>query len=672
MIVNAWKRNISVFLLIAMMAVVGIGCGGSSDSTPGPADTRAPDPPTSLLAAAASDTEVNLNWTAATDNVGVTGYDVHRNGAKVNMVTVTGTTYSDTSCTASSTYSYTVTARDAAGNISAPSNSAFATTLAAGTGDLLPPTAPGSLSATATGSTSISLTWNASTDNVGVLGYNVYRSTTQAGAPVKVGTSAVTSYSDTGLTASTPYYYTVKAYDGAYNESLASNQAAATTASAGSTTLRVRVVSEENDSRLEGVTVVLGNSAGAFVSTARTDASGEVIFVNPPADATVTAAVISSNPGNPNWTEYSLKAVYDVNVTAFTIGLFAGSTATPDGTANVTVTDSLSSYEWTILPGWQWGQTGYNNPAAIDVYASDFQSDGRISFLALGFDLNFDPIGYGFALDKTFSKAMNVGIALNQTNFTQLTTTFTNTPPSADIINWIGIGMSRKGGPYVWLMDDSIPMPNPSVYDWLAIPGYGDRFNYEFEVALDANSNLAIDGYIGGLRESASLANQTVDFSTYPSVPTGVSVSGEGTARPTISWTGGDVNADAIFVEMESFDFVNGALHYYTINAPKTRTSIVFPELPASLASCRPTSWDFSANGLADIAVENDVLSGISTYDDYVKAYELWLNGSASITEVKWSGKFLKERSIAPTMPAAVNKPSAAGKAAKKKRGWWK
>jgi chitodextrinase len=96
--------------------------------TPSPADTTAPSAPTSLAGSATSQTQVNLTWTASTDNVGVTGYRVFRNGTQVGTPTVTS--YSDTGLSASTAYTYTVKAVDAAGNLSAVSNSVNVTTLA--------------------------------------------------------------------------------------------------------------------------------------------------------------------------------------------------------------------------------------------------------------------------------------------------------------------------------------------------------------------------------------------------------------------------------------------------------------------------------------------------------------------------------------------------------------
>jgi len=89
--------------------------------------------------------------------------------------------------------------------------------------DTQAPSVPTGVTATAQSSTSILVAWTASTDNVGVTGYKVYRNTAQ------VGTSATTSYTDTGLTASTTYSYTVSAYDGSSNNSAQSSPLATAT-----------------------------------------------------------------------------------------------------------------------------------------------------------------------------------------------------------------------------------------------------------------------------------------------------------------------------------------------------------------------------------------------------------------------------------------------------------
>ena len=356
------------------------GTGGSSPAASAtvtvtnPVDTTAPSVPTGLSGTGFSTTQIDLTWTASTDDTAVTGYKILRNGTQVG--TSATPSYSDTGLTAGTTYAYTVSAYDAAGNESAQSAGvnvatpivhaaaarlrANPTTITSGqsstltwdtyytngctgtnfstggvtngsavvtpdvtttytmvctgtsggtvtvratvtvsgttafvvndrvqttvnlkvratpstsgttlgtalkgsfgvvvggptvadgftwwninydtgadgwsvqdyltkvdsTGDGVPPSVPTGLSATAISSAQINLTWTASTDNVGVTGYKIFRDGTQ------VGTSATTSYNDTGLTAATAYSYTVSAYDAAGNDSTQSTSASATT-----------------------------------------------------------------------------------------------------------------------------------------------------------------------------------------------------------------------------------------------------------------------------------------------------------------------------------------------------------------------------------------------------------------------------------------------------------
>jgi fibronectin type 3 domain-containing protein len=201
-------------------------------TTPPPPDTTPPTAPSVLTATASSATQINLSWTASTDNVAVTGYLVERcQGAGCNTFTQitnqAGTSFNDTGLTASTSYSYRVRATDAAGNLSGYSNTATATTL---TPDTTPPTAPSNLLATAASSTQINLTWTASTDNVGVTGYLVERC--QGAGCInfaQIATPSAAAFNDTGLTVLTSYTYRVRATDAASNLSGYSATATATT-----------------------------------------------------------------------------------------------------------------------------------------------------------------------------------------------------------------------------------------------------------------------------------------------------------------------------------------------------------------------------------------------------------------------------------------------------------
>lgn len=196
-----------------------------------PADTTPPTGPASLSASASSTSQINLSWPAATDNIAVTGYVVTRNGSQVYAGT--NLSFSDTGLAASTSYSYKVVAKDAAGNTSAGAT-ASATTQAVPTTTITPstpppppadttaPTAPSNVKGTINYdafrfSYFTNLTWAASSDNVGVTGYEVKRNGTSLGSTTK------TSFADYNIVANTYYTYEVFARDAAGNVSLPGN-----------------------------------------------------------------------------------------------------------------------------------------------------------------------------------------------------------------------------------------------------------------------------------------------------------------------------------------------------------------------------------------------------------------------------------------------------------------
>ena len=111
-----------------------------SGGSPPPVDAGPPTAPKNLAADAASSNRVNLQWTASTDDIGVTAYDVYRNGGAAPLASPSASSvcagstcsFPDTSVAPSTAYAYVVRARDAAGHASGPSNEATATTPAAG------------------------------------------------------------------------------------------------------------------------------------------------------------------------------------------------------------------------------------------------------------------------------------------------------------------------------------------------------------------------------------------------------------------------------------------------------------------------------------------------------------------------------------------------------------
>jgi chitodextrinase len=190
-------------------------------------DTTAPSAPTGLHATGTTGTSISIAWTASTDNVAVTGYNVYRDGVKIASTNATGLTYTDSGLLMGTTHSYQVTAFDAANNESVKS-----ATITATTPDTVPPSVPTGLTAAATAYNNINLSWNAATDTggSGLAGYRIYRNgSATALASVAAGSGGTVTYSDTSVAGSTAYSYTVSAYDGAGNESAKSTAASATT-----------------------------------------------------------------------------------------------------------------------------------------------------------------------------------------------------------------------------------------------------------------------------------------------------------------------------------------------------------------------------------------------------------------------------------------------------------
>ena len=190
------------------VTTLSVGPTGASVSIqmPGGGDTQAPVGPSSLSATATSSSSVQLDWPAATDNVGVAGYRVFRNGSQVTETTALS--YLDIGRSPSTTYSYEVRAYDAAGNVGVPATASATTPAGA---DTAAPSVPTGLTASVQKGRKVVLSWNASTDNVGVVGYDVYRNGTRIAGP------SGTSYSDRPGRGT--FTYQVRARDAAGNVS---------------------------------------------------------------------------------------------------------------------------------------------------------------------------------------------------------------------------------------------------------------------------------------------------------------------------------------------------------------------------------------------------------------------------------------------------------------------
>jgi hypothetical protein len=221
MALSILSRRLPCLLLIALLVVALAGCGAyGTGNNGGGGSSTVPPVPVGLIAAAGN-AQVSLSWTASN---GATLYYVKRSttsgGPYTQISAPSATSYTDTGLTNGTRYFYVVSAYNSAGQ-SANSSEVNATPTAPAT----PPAAPANLQATA-GNAKVSLSWTASS---GATSYHVKRSTTSGSGYMQIAAPAAASYSDTGLTNGTAYYYVVSALNAA-GESGNSTQATATPA----------------------------------------------------------------------------------------------------------------------------------------------------------------------------------------------------------------------------------------------------------------------------------------------------------------------------------------------------------------------------------------------------------------------------------------------------------
>ncbi|MFF3325290.1 fibronectin type III domain-containing protein [Streptomyces sp. NPDC002889] len=215
------QRPPTTVTLVCSAVLLLAACGGNED-------TERPSTPAGVTARAGSATSVHVMWNQSSDNKGVTGYEVYEQGDKVMSLPATQQMVDIDRLTPRTVYSFTVRARDAAGNLSEPSAAISVTTPEATPDDRKAPTRPANLSGRAQGSRAVTLTWARSTDDIRVTAYDIY----QEDSRIHSVSGTQTSARVTGLRPGTVYTFTVRARDAAENSSPDSPALDLTTASA--------------------------------------------------------------------------------------------------------------------------------------------------------------------------------------------------------------------------------------------------------------------------------------------------------------------------------------------------------------------------------------------------------------------------------------------------------
>ncbi|HEX8093636.1 DUF7594 domain-containing protein, partial [Jatrophihabitans sp.] len=320
-----------------------------------------PAAPANLLATAVG-TTVKLSWTASTSSDS-SAQDVYRNGQWLATVGPDVASYTD--ATPLDGASYTVRAHDLVGNQSGDSAPA---SVGSGT-DTTPPTAPGNLTATATGPTSVQLSWTASSDNVGVTGYDIYRGS--ATTPLASVAGNVAGYVDNTVTAEQTYSYTVKAKDAAGNNSTASNAATVTTPPASTG----------------------GGTTTTF--TASDDVTIDQTF--PDAQPTATATRITADGSPVNDALIQFKPTLPADCTTVTKVLLTMTVG------NSTNNESVKGGDFYLTDSTSWSQTAVTWNTAPQRVGTAFFSQGAV---ALGQTITVDLTG---RVDATAPFSIRVG-----------------------------------------------------------------------------------------------------------------------------------------------------------------------------------------------------------------------------------------------------------------------
>ncbi|MEH1163834.1 lectin [Micromonospora sp. CPCC 205539] len=261
-------------------------CNGQSNqrwtTSLGSSDGQAPTVPGNPRVSGLTCDSVTFAWNASTDNVAVAFYDIYHDGQLMKSVSG-GTLSTGLTVVPGATWGLYVNARDAAGNVSQASTTVTITPPQC-QADTVPPSAPTQLTGSASGTT-VTLGWGASTDNVGVRAYDIFRDGVKVGTVT--GTPPSTSFIDSGLAAARSYQYYVVARDAQANVSARSGTVTVTTGAAcGNPVCTVRQVTTDTDIPWGLVTLPDGT-----VLYNRRDAH-DIIHLNPTTGAKTTVGTV--------------------------------------------------------------------------------------------------------------------------------------------------------------------------------------------------------------------------------------------------------------------------------------------------------------------------------------------------------------------------------------------
>ena len=195
-------------------------------------DTEAPTTPTNVVASNETSSTIDITWTAASDNIGVTQYRIYIDA--VLTAQTAEVNFKITNLQPGTSYNIQIEARDLINNKSEKSNLITATT----TSDTTAPSVPTNITASNISGTGFKMNWDAASDDTAVTTYTIFVNS------IQTATTSELSYTLTGLAPATTYQIAVSAKDAATNESARSNAVAITTTNGGSNGIEELFISE--------------------------------------------------------------------------------------------------------------------------------------------------------------------------------------------------------------------------------------------------------------------------------------------------------------------------------------------------------------------------------------------------------------------------------------------
>ncbi|MBU0992718.1 MAG: hypothetical protein KJ737_09520 [Proteobacteria bacterium] len=387
--------------------------------------------------------------------------------------------------------------------------------------------------------------------------------------------------------------------------------------------LRVRVVtSKDFIDGLPDATVVLSYPDGSLAATGVTSDVGEVTFSNPPQHATVTA--VYRFPVYGDKTGYSLTSYYDVNVSAITFDIddFQNPNETI-GSGVVNISNQVGADDWRLVGVDHYSYSGGDMSTMNFALNEDsIQENGMFSIGVVGYDVDDNPVGYGFLQDQAFVDGMVLDIPLDRTDFGILTYTLKNVPETAKVLHY-GCGPRNTGDPSseFGIGEKPVLAPFPVSVSCHYLPDVGDNFlsvtSLDFDQNEDDINESSVSLFVFGAQ-----GDQTFDFDDALGVPSNISLEFDGTQAMAVSWAGDSTGADSIRIRID-LDDTSDYIFKYDICIPPSRNSIILPHLPDSLG-------DFTST-VNRCSVNFNNSSYFSGYNDLLTKMEQFYRGTYTV-----------------------------------------